>query len=173
MADEATTESTPATPAETPAQETPWGADFDAAKAWQLVQNLRGDKDKLQSRVVGYEKTEQERSDAEKSETQKAIERAERAEKALQERTKADLKKAALKAHNLDEDLVEFLTGETAEDFKAKASALAAKLGASTKETPAVPGKPQAKLTPGHESSGSGGEFDAGALADKLFNRSF
>lgn len=33
-------------------QEPPWGADFDAEKAWNLVKNLRDDKEKLAARPV-------------------------------------------------------------------------------------------------------------------------
>jgi len=34
------------------AQTPPWGADFNAEKAWNLVQNLRSDKEKLSAREV-------------------------------------------------------------------------------------------------------------------------
>jgi len=42
----------PAQPAapETPPETPPWGEDFDAEKAWNLVQNLRADKEKLAKR---------------------------------------------------------------------------------------------------------------------------
>jgi hypothetical protein len=40
----------PAPPADPPAP--PWGDDFDAEKAWNLVQNLRADKEKLAQRPV-------------------------------------------------------------------------------------------------------------------------
>lgn len=33
-------------------QTPPWGDDFDAEKAWKLIQDLRGDKEKLQARPV-------------------------------------------------------------------------------------------------------------------------
>lgn len=35
-----------------PADPPPWGEDFDAEKAWKLVENLRADKEKLASRQV-------------------------------------------------------------------------------------------------------------------------
>lgn len=44
----ATTPSTPASPADAP----PWGEDFDAEKAWKLIQGLRADKEKLAARPV-------------------------------------------------------------------------------------------------------------------------
>jgi hypothetical protein len=50
------TEQQPATPAvpATPAtpEAPPWGEDFDPAKAWTLIQNLRADKEKLAGRPV-------------------------------------------------------------------------------------------------------------------------
>lgn len=33
-------------------QAPPWGDDFDAEKAWKLIQDLRGDKEKLQARPI-------------------------------------------------------------------------------------------------------------------------
>lgn len=42
----------PAEPAAAAPEAPPWGDDFDAEKAWKLVQNLRSDKDKLASRPV-------------------------------------------------------------------------------------------------------------------------
>jgi hypothetical protein len=46
-------ETTPPAPPAPPASPTPpWGDDFDAEKAWNLVQNLRADKEKLASRPV-------------------------------------------------------------------------------------------------------------------------
>lgn len=42
------TETPDAAPAPVPP---PWGDDFDAEKAWNLIQNLKGDKDKLQGRL--------------------------------------------------------------------------------------------------------------------------
>lgn len=42
---------TPGAPAAGDGQTPPWGNDFDAEKAWNLVQNLRGDKDNLKARL--------------------------------------------------------------------------------------------------------------------------
>lgn len=42
---------TPAAPAQPP-EAPPWGENFDAEKAWNLIQNLRADKEKLAKRPV-------------------------------------------------------------------------------------------------------------------------
>lgn len=42
----------PADPSSTPPATPPWGDNFDAEKAWTLIQNLRADKDKLAARPV-------------------------------------------------------------------------------------------------------------------------
>lgn len=47
---------TPGTQEQTP----PWGDDFDAQKAWNLVQNLRGDKEGLQSKLTQAQADQQE-----------------------------------------------------------------------------------------------------------------
>lgn len=83
--------SAPAAQAPPAAPETPpWGEDFDADKAWKLVQNLRADKDKLAARPVLDEKAQQRLAEYDKlveasqSELDKAKSRAEQAEAAIQ-----------------------------------------------------------------------------------------
>jgi hypothetical protein len=164
------TETAPATPAETP----PWGNDFDPARAWQLVQNLRTDKEKLTGKVTEFESAAQRAIDAEKTEVQRATERAERAEKAIADREAADKRKTVIDKHGLSADDASFLAGVSDDDLDARAKALAARLGIgqSTKDAAeAIPGKPTPKLTAGHEASGAADTFDYMALADKVHKR--
>ena len=64
---ESTSATPDAAPAATPnvAPETPpWGEDFNAERAWTLVQNLRADKDKLSGKVGEFEKAAQDAAEA-------------------------------------------------------------------------------------------------------------
>lgn len=79
----------PTEPVATAPEAPPWGEDFDAEKAWTLVQNLRADKDKLAKReaLTPEQKTKLAEFDrlaeASKSELEKAQEAAQKnAEKA-------------------------------------------------------------------------------------------
>jgi hypothetical protein len=158
----------PAAP-ETP----PWGADFDPSRAWSLIQGLRGDKEKLSGKVSAFEKAAQERADAEKTEVQRAIERAERAEKAVADREAADKRRAVISKHGLGDEDAAFLAGVSDDDLDARAQALAARLGVgkATDAAEAIPGKPTPTLTAGHESSDAAEAFDPLALAEKVHKR--
>lgn len=179
MPDDNTAATTPAT-AETDAPVTdapkaetpPWGEDFDAARAWKLVENLRADSAKAKAKVAEYDKAAQERADAEKSEVERAIARAERAEKSLADREAAERRKSVLSKHGLTDDDAVFLAGVSDDELDAKAQALAARLGVSTKDAAEeIPGKPAPKLTPGHSAGDAPGAFDPAALADKIHRR--
>ncbi len=182
MADDAE-KNTDTTETETKETTPPWGDNFDAARAWKLVQDLRGDKENLKKeRDEARSEAAEFRTAAEKSgedrdkALQAAVERAEKAERDL-----------AIRKHNLPEDVLkdfeDYLTG-TPEEVDAKAARLAARLApkpeegkeGEEKETGAekngdeIPGKPKAALRPGH-----GGEedapFDPAAIAAKARER--
>lgn len=172
------TEQTDQTEKQTP----PWGDDFDAERAWRLVQNLRteladvkGDRDAIKT----------ERDDLKKgagSESEKiaaAEQRAAEAERALHV-------ERAIRKHPDLADFADLLTGDTEEEVLAKADRLAAigkkggdpaadDKGDAKGDDPkpdaekqgdddGLPGKPTPDLKPGH-----GGEpntpFDAEAIA--------
>lgn len=145
--------------------------EFDAERAKRKIAAMAEDKAKLQERLAKFEREAQERADAEKSELQKAIERAERAEKAAAEHTKAEMKRTALKAAGLDDDMADFIHGDTAEELAARAKALAERLGTKPADAD-LKSKPKAKLTPGHESTeDTGTDFDPIASADAIYGR--
>ncbi|WGH21354.1 scaffolding protein [Arthrobacter phage Emotion] len=153
----------------------PWGDDFDAAKAWTLIQNLRSDKETL--------KTERDEAQTKLQASKDAEDRAVKAEREL-------WTERALRKHPEAEDLAEFLTGDTEEEILTKAAKLAGvrkpaddgdkgdkpdadkdkgdadkdKGGSSPDKGDGLPAKPTPNLTPGH-----GGEeskpFDAEAIA--------
>lgn len=167
MADDAnTTESTESTEN----ANVEFDGEFDADRAKRKIAAIAADKAKLQERLAQFERDAQARADAEKSEVQKAIERAERAEAALETRTKADSRREVLAKHGLTADDAAFIHGETVEELEIQASALAKRLGVSKKdaedETPA-PVRPKAKLTPGHAGLDSEA-FDLDAFVEGL-----
>lgn len=154
-----TTESTGSTP--------PWGDNFDAEKAWTLIQNLRTDKDTLQTKLTSTEserdalaKTAQEAEDAQKSDAQKLADRLAAAEKALGEKDRELAKTRVLAKHSIPEELADFLTGATEEELTAQAEKLATlakpkevEQEEEEEEKPTaadLPGKPAPALTPGH-----------------------
>ena len=145
----------------------PWGDDFDAEKAWRLIVNLRSDVAGLKTDRDDARTALQAREDAEKSDAEKAVARAERAEADLKEERRKGLVSAAALKHNLPDDVLEFLTGDDAEAIEAKAARLGALSKVETTEEPGeeIPGKPKAALRPGH-----GGEetpaFDPNAIAE-------
>ena len=103
---EAPTPTAPAEPVATaPTDTPPWGEDFDAEKAWNLVQNLRSDKEKLakretltpeqKQRLEEFDRLEQ----ASKTELERAQEAAQRnearAQALLTRAVQAEVKAAA------------------------------------------------------------------------------
>lgn len=152
----------------------PWGEDFDAEKAWRLVQNLRTERDGLKTErdaLKGERDALATERDGLKTELQTKTDEAERLSK--ETAREVALQKVLRKFPDL-EDFADLLTGDTEEELVAKAERLA-KIGKPAEpadgdkgeqkpETPELPGKPQPNLTPGH-----GGEdstpFDPTAIA--------
>lgn len=112
----------------------PWGSDdeFDAAKAWALIQGLREDKTSLSDKLAAattardaLQSQVDEAANAGKSDADKA--------KADADKVAADLAAArrelyierALRKHEVPEELAEFLTGDDEESILAKAAKLA------------------------------------------------
>lgn len=107
-----------AAPADTP----PWGDDFDAEKAWSLVQNLRSDKEKLQKRpaLTDEQKTKLAEYDRLVEASQTELEKAQAAAKTNAERAQALVTRAtqaeirALASEFADpSDAVAFLADKT------------------------------------------------------------
>lgn len=148
---------------------TPWGSDFDAAKAWRLVENLRAEVDTLKGQRDSL-KTER---DALKNDTSSVSDKISAAEKRAQEAEKALFTERALRKHPELADFADLLSGDSEEDVLKKAERLAA-IGKKPEDKPAegeqkpaegdnadgeqkpaendggLPGKPEPALTPGH-----------------------
>ncbi|KTR04356.1 hypothetical protein [Curtobacterium luteum] len=140
----------------------PWGDDFDAERAWTLVQNLRADKDKLQGEkdtlTTELATERQARGDAEKAAKDADPEgKLTAAEKRAADAERSLWTERALRKHSIAEELVEFLSGDTEEVILAKAEKLS-RAGAAAAPAPAeeptpsaeVPVRPAPDLTPGH-----------------------
>lgn len=158
---------TPATPP-TPTTEDKapkWEGDFDPERAAKLVANLRSDMDKLKQERDELRRVQQEREDAEKSELEKAVARAERAEQALQTAERDKLRSAIAKKHELPDELVGFLDGDTEDDIEAKAKALAEFAAARRDPADDLSGKPKPRLVPGHGDDSDSAPFDPDAIA--------
>lgn len=149
----------PAPPPATP----PWGADdqFDPAKAWSLIQNLRGDVEKQRARVAEltpYEQKMRELEDAQKSEAQKLSEQLASAQaEATAARTEAlRLKVAAAKG--VPSALIGRLQGGTEEELAADADAL---MAAFPQGGTAATHTPVEALRPGALPGGATPDLDA------------
>lgn len=87
-----TEEPDPIVTAEDTPKQPPWGEDFDAQRAWDLVQNLRGDKDTLKGQLTQAQADQQELDALRKSKMtadERAIEDA-KTEAATEARTAAE-----------------------------------------------------------------------------------
>lgn len=112
--------------ADAAAKKKPWGddADFDPDKAWTLIQNVRGDADKLKTERDTLAKKVKEQEDASKSDEEKREERATTAETkaAALEREAARLRIAMRKG--LTETQAKRLVGDTEEELEKDADDL-------------------------------------------------
>jgi hypothetical protein len=151
----------PASTVETP----PWGEEenFDAARAWALIQNLKGDKsktqaerDELAARIKAEEDaalSEQEKVKRELAETRKALADARRAK--------------ALGDYDLPESALVFLTAESAEDIEAQASALAGLTPKKEPDAPKAPADSRVKPALPNGNTNTPEPFDPEAIARK------
>lgn len=151
----------------------PWGDDFDAARAWTLVVNLRAEvADEKEAHAAT--KAERDTLAEEKTAAETAAQEATTAREAAEEATRTASRdlwiERAVRKHGLDDDLVEFLTGDDEEAILAKAERLAGRNKPGKKDeenadAANLSGRPTPALTPAH-----GGDapapFDPDAIAD-------
>lgn len=165
----------------------PWGEDFDAERAWRLVENLRAERDGLKAERDELRATRDELQGQLDAATAKAQDAEARATTAVR-----DLHVyKAMREHDLPEGYEEFLTGDTAEEISERAARLAElKAAAPTKKAGEDPadkakggddkgdagksgddpdagtdtGRPVPDLTPGHGGD-SPAPFDPQAIA--------
>lgn len=126
MADEQEVEQTEVEPqVEAQAEQAPWekeGVDFDAEKAWKLVQNLREENKGLKAKNREYEDaqmSEREKADRDLAETRAEIERL------TLEKTRAEIR---AKYPILTDEDMEFLGAGNPDDLTQRAARLVARL---------------------------------------------
>jgi vacuolar-type H+-ATPase subunit I/STV1 len=141
--------------------------DFDAERASRLVANLRAEVDALKSDRDSLKSTLTEKEEAEKSEFEKAVSRAERAEQELAEARSRLLVAEIAKEYGVPAEL---LNGSTKEEVEARAKALSEWAGAAKRPAEEIPGKPKARLVPGN-APGDSDAIDPVALAAEIRSR--
>lgn len=114
-----------------PAPAPPWGSDdqFDPAKAWSLIQNLRGDVEKQKTRVnelLPFEQAARELEDAQKTEAQRLAEQLAAAQADATQARSETLRLRVATAKGLPAALAARLQGATEEEMSADADALLA-----------------------------------------------
>lgn len=132
--------------------------EFDADRAARLIARLREEIADLKNDLGTARSALQERDDAEKTETQRLADRLKAAEEEAAKARRSLLVERATRKHNLPDDVVEFLTGDTEEEIEAKAERLAALSGGkrqepeqpSQDEEHGIPARPEPSLRPGH-----------------------
>lgn len=149
----------------------PWGEDFDAEKAWNLVQNLRADKEKLQKRPALTDEQRQKieefdrLAEASKSELERAQEAAQtnaaRAQALLDRTIKAEVKALASQGFADPEDASAFLdlSKYANGDGDVDSEAIKADLAALLQRKPHLGKSPEHRTpapNPAQGSSGSG-----------------
>lgn len=149
----------------------PWGDDdFDAKRAWKLLQDTRGDRDKLKKEREALAAKVKEHDDASKTENQKAIERAIEAEKVAKSATlDAARLRVALKK-DLTETQAKRLVGDTEAELESDADDLLASFkdeaGGGGGQGPQR--RPKEKLRPGAAPESEPEETDPEKLAAQV-----
>lgn len=162
---------TPPVPPPAAPEAPPWGENFDAEKAWNLVQNLRADKDRLSQRPVLTPEQQQKLDEytrleeASKSDAQRLQEAATTAQKDADTARSQALRLQVALDHGIGKDDLVMLQGSTAEELAQAAQWIAAKnaaAGAAPPVVPPVPGqRPIEQLRPGATPTATQTEDDA------------
>lgn len=133
----------------------PWGSDenFDPAKAWSLITNLRSDVAAKNGRIAEltpFEQKAREAEEANKSEVQRLTEQLAASTQTAAERAAEALRlRIALKYKIADEDAEVFLTGATEEQLTKQAERLAAMQPQASGQPAPVSRTPVEALRPG------------------------
>lgn len=148
-ADTGATSEAPDAGASTP----PWGTneEFNAERAWELIQNLRSDKESLKTKSDEYAVKVKEYEDAQLSTQEKA---ARDLEEAQTKATSLASENALLQAvidHGLSADDVELLRGLPADTIADRAAKLAARVGTGAPKSDPLTRQPKEALRGGSE----------------------
>jgi hypothetical protein len=149
-------------------QTPPWGTteEFDAEKAWNLIQGLRSDKDKLSIRATTAEGRVKKFEDAKLSTEEKTARDLKDQQAAYAEMASENaLLKAGIE-HGLTADDLDLLRGLPADAIADRAAKLAARLGAGTPPKP-LTARPREALKGGADPTvpATGGDWLRDAMA--------
>lgn len=134
-----------------------WDGEFDPERASRLVANLREENKATKKALAEVNAKLAEYEQAKMSDLEKLTLRAETAEKELAEKKRALLVVESARKHNLSDDLMQFITGDTPEEVDKQAQLLAEKLSfAATSTKTEAPTKPRMKPV-----SGNGADNDS------------
>lgn len=149
-------------------QTPPWRDDenFDAEKAWKLIQGLRADVKQLKERAATAEAKVKEHEDATKSQQERDAEARAAAEKTASEKTLEAARLRVALAKGLTETQAKRLVGETEEELEQDADDLLASFKTTDDDQPAGPRRrPTERLRPGAAPSSEPEETDPDKLA--------
>lgn len=150
----------------------PWGSDeeFDAEKAWRLIQNVRSDADKAKKERDEFRAKVDKHEDENKSESQRLEDRATKAERRADEaeQESARLRVALKKGLNLSQ--AKRLVGASEDELEQDADELLETFRSENGEQgDPPPRRPTEKLRPGAAPSSDGdGEDDPKKLAEQV-----
>lgn len=173
------TPAAPVTPAAPAVPAKPWGDDasFDPAKAWNLIEGLRADKERLSSRPTMTAEQQQQLTEyqtlveASKSDQQRLQEAAAQSQREAEQARADAIRYKAAATHGIPADHFDLLGSGTEEEITARAEKVSALLAAQA----AVPGatppatRPLEQLRPGATPSEAQSEDDA--VYERLFGK--
>lgn len=149
----------------------PWGDDenFDAERAWKLIQDLRGDVAKVKSENEELRTWKQKREDADKTDDEKREERATKAEKEAAENARDAARLRVALKKGLTETQAKRLVGDSEEDLEKDADELLASFKQEEEESGGgTTRRPKERLRPGAAPSSEPEETDPRKLADQV-----
>ncbi len=149
----------------------PWGddeKDFDANRAWKLIQDTRADREKIKQEREALATKVKEHEDASKTEQEKAAERAAEAEKTAKSATlEAGRLRVALKK-GLTETQAKRLVGDTEAELEKDADELLASFKTEDDDGKGPTRRPREKLRPGAAPESEAEETDPEKLAAQV-----
>ena len=162
-----TAEETEAEAPETEEAESTEEEEFDRERAIAKIRKANSEAKNLRERLKKFEDAEREREEASKSELQRAVERAEAAEKKLAELEFNALRNEIALSKGLTPAQAKRLQGATKEELESDADELLETFGGIAKSINKRAGKLRGGSNPDDDSK----DFDPKGLAEKLRNR--
>lgn len=157
-------------PTPEPDKKPPWGddKDFDAEKAWKLLQAKDSDKDKLRERLEALEAEKKKEEDAKKSEGQKLQEALDEAKRTAGSASQEAARLRVALKKGLTETQAKRLVGESEEELEADADDLLASFKQDDDDEQDSRRRPTERLRPGAAPSADADPSDPKKLAEQV-----